>query len=178
MSGHNKFSKIKHKKAATDGQKSKIFGKYSKLITMEAKKANGNVESPGLKAVIARARTENMTNDTIDKAIKKATEAGNAVMEEITYEAYGPGGTALMIEVLTDNKNRAAAEVRHILSKTGGLELAATGSASWAFSRNDEREWIPNSTVPIEEKDGEKLEKLIEALEDNEDIQGVYTNAE
>ena len=178
MAGHNKFSKIKHKKAATDAQKSKIFGKYSKLITMEAKKANGNVESPGLKAVIARAKAENMTNDTIEKAIKKATDSDAAAMEQITYEAYGPGGTALIIEVLTDNKNRAAAEVRHILPNTAGLELAAPGSAAWAFSRNENQEWEPNSTIPVDEKDAEKLEKIIEALTDNEDVQDVYTNAE
>lgn len=177
MAGHNKWSKIKHKKAATDAQKSKIFGKYSKLITVEAKKANGDVNSPALKAVIDRAKAENMTNETIEKALKKATDTDAAAMEQITYEAYGPGGTALIIEVLTDNKNRAAAEVRHILSKTAGLELAAPGSATWAFTRENQ-DWNPNSTIPIDEKDGEKLEKIIEALEDNDDVQNVYTNAE
>lgn len=177
MSGHNKWSKIKHKKAATDGQKSKIFGKYARLITVEAKKCNGDVNSPGLRTVIEKAKSENMPNDNIDRAVKKATETGGAEMLEVVYEAYGPGGCAIIIEGLTENKNKAAAEVRHILSKNG-LELAATGSASWAFTKNEDREWIPSTTIPLDEKDGERLGNIIEALEENDEVQAVYTNAD
>ncbi len=97
MSGHNKFSKIKHLKAKNDAQKSKLYGKFVRLISVEAKKANGNLSSPGLAAAIEKARKENMPNDTIDRAIKKASDT-SAVMETIVYEAYGPGGAAILIE--------------------------------------------------------------------------------
>ncbi len=175
MSGHNKYSKIKHLKAKTDAQKSKVFTKFGRLITVEAKKAGGNVNSPGLKAVIERAREANMPNDTIERAVKKATDA-SAVMEAITYESYGPGGSAIIIEVLTDNRNRAAQEIKALLSRHGH-ELAVMGSAAWAFTKNHEG-WTPSTTVAISEEDGKKLEELIEELEENDDVQGVFTNAE
>jgi YebC/PmpR family DNA-binding regulatory protein len=175
MSGHNKWSKIKHKKGAEDARKSKIFSKYVKMITSESKKANGDVNSPGLATVIEAAKKENMPKDTIDRAVKKGTDAGTMAMEAVTYEAYGPGGTAIIIEGLTDNKNRAAAEVRHILSKNG-LELAAPGAASWAFTK-DGQEWIASQPVDLSETDGEKLGKLIDALEESEEVDSVFTNA-
>lgn len=174
MSGHNKWSKIKHKKAAGDAAKSKVFGKYARLIAVEAKKAGGNLESPGLKAVIEKAKKDNMPSGNIDRAIKKATEQGGASTEEVVYETYGPGGVALVIFGLTDNRNKAAAEIKHILSKNG-FELAAPGSALWAFTRS-ENEWVPNTTTPISEDDGEKLQKLIEELEDNDEVQEVFSN--
>ena len=176
MSGHNKWSKIKRQKASTDGQKSKIFGKYARLITTEAKKSGA--DSPTVRAIVEKARKENMPNDNIDRAIKKATETGGVDMVEVVYEAYGPGGCALIIEGLTENRNKAAQEVRHILSKNGGYELAATGSASWAFTKNTERELVPTMTVPLSDADGELLSTLIDALEDNDEVQAVYTNAE
>lgn len=175
MAGHNKFSKIKHKKAANDAAKSKVFSKFNRLITMEARAANGNLESPGLKAAIERAKAANMPNDNIDRAIKKAIEGSGEVMEAVAYEAYGPGGSALIISGVTDNKNRTAAEIRHTLSKYD-IELAATGSASWAFEHKD-GEYVPQQTTPLSEKDKEKLETLIEALEESDDVQQVYTNA-
>ena len=134
MSGHNKFSKIKRLKAKTDAQKSAVFTKFAKLLQMEAKKANGNVTSPGLKAAIERAKAADMPNDNIERSIKKAIGAGAEQMEEVTYEAYGPGGVAIIIEGLTSNKNRAAAEIKHILS-LNDTSLASSGSASWAFER-------------------------------------------
>jgi len=176
MAGHNKFSKIKHKKAATDAKKSKIFSKFNRLIAMEAKKANGNVESPGLKTAIERAKAANMPNDNIERAIKKAVEGTDAPMEVVAYEAYGPGGVAVIITGLTDNKNRTAAEIRYILS-SNNMELAATGSASWAFEQKY-GDFVANTTTPISDGDKEKLEKLTEDLEDNDDVQNVYTNAE
>jgi len=114
MSGHNKWSKIKHQKEKTDAQKSKIFGKMVRLITMEAKKAGGNVNSPGLKAAIERAKEANVPNDNIERAVKKFSEGG-ATMESISYESYGPGGCAMIIEALTDNRNKTAQEIKFIL---------------------------------------------------------------
>jgi len=176
MSGHNKFSKIKHQKAKTDAQKSKIFTKMVKLISTEAKKAKGNLQSPGLANAIARAKKENTPNDTIDRAVKKASNDNSAAMDNITYESYGPGGVAVIIEALTDNRNKAAQEIKHILSQHGA-ELAAPGSASWAFSKTHEG-WVPQTTIPLDEEGIAILEKLVEALEENDEVQDVYTNAE
>ncbi|MDB5259681.1 MAG: YebC/PmpR family DNA-binding regulatory protein [Candidatus Taylorbacteria bacterium] len=176
MSGHNKYSKIKHQKAKTDAQKSKIFTKMVKLISAEAKKAKGNLRSPGLMNAIEKAKKENVPNDTIDRAVKKATADNSAEMEDVTYETYGPGGVAIIIEALTDNRNKAAQEVKHILSMHGS-ELAAQGSAAWAFTKNHEG-WVATSTTPLEDADIELLEKLVEALEENDEVQGVFTNAE
>ena len=174
MSGHNKWSKIKHKKAATDGQKSKIFSKLVRFITVEAKKANGDINSPGLRLAIEKARKENMPNDNIDRAIKKATEPG-AAMEAGMYEGYGPGGAGIIVETLTDSKNRAAQEIKHIFSKNNGA-LGAMGSVAWAFQKQDS-EWIPTTTVELSDEDIEKLSNLVEELEDNDEVQNVYTNA-
>ena len=176
MSGHNKFSKIKHLKAKNDAQKSKAFGKYVRLITVEAKKAGGNISSPGLVAAIEKARKENMPNDTIDRAVKKAVTDNSAAMEVIIYESYGPGGVAILIEALTDNRNKAAQEIKHILS-LNELELASPGSASWAFKKTHEG-WEPTSTMDLEDGDIEKLTAVVEALENNEEVQTVYTNAD
>lgn len=182
MSGHNKWSKIKRKKGASDAQKSKIFGKLVRYITVEAKKAGGNLQSPGLKAAIEKAKESNMPNDTIDRAVKKAATDNSAQMENITYESYGPGGCALVIETLTDNRNKAAQEVKAILSRNG-FSLAAMGAATWAFKKDllaqaGNGEWIPTTTVEISEADGQVLERLIEELEENDEVQDVYTNAE
>jgi transcriptional/translational regulatory protein YebC/TACO1 len=97
-------------------------------------------------------------------------------MEQITYEAYGPGGCAIIIEALTENRNKAAQEIKHILSKND-CELAVPGAASWAFERKI-NEWIPKNTIPINEKDGGKLQTLVEELEENDEVQEVFTNAE
>lgn len=176
MAGHNKWSKIKHKKAATDAQKSKVFGKLARLIAVESKLAGGDVNSPGLRAAIEKAKKENMPSDNIDRAVKKGAGGDALQMEAVLYEAYGPGGCALIVEGLTDNKNRSSAEIKHILSKNG-LALAGQGSASWAFEKTN-GEWEPKTMAPISDEDKEKLEKIIEELEENDDIQDVYTNAE
>ncbi len=176
MSGHNKFSKIKRLKAKTDAQKSAVFTKMAKMLQMEAKKAGGNITSPGLKAAIEKARAADMPNDNIERAIKKATGAGEKDMESVVYEAYGPAGVAVIIDALTSNRNKAAAEIKHILS-LNDTSLASSGSASWAFEKTPEG-WIPKTMVAVPEEDVPKLEKLIEDLENNEDVQEVYTNAE
>src|SRR3989344_847513 len=183
MSGHNKWSQIKLKKGKTDAKKSQVFSKYAKLIANEARaarstssgRANVNRDAPMLRAAIERARKENMPSDNIERAIKKATEGGGA-LEVIMYEGYGPGGVALLIEVLTDNKNRSAGEIKHLLAENGG-NLASPGAAVWAFEKTPEG-WKATTTVSLEDADIEKLDTLVEALEGNEDVQEVVTNAE
>ena len=174
MSGHNKWSKVKHKKAVTDAKKSKEFGRLVQQLKIEAKKANGNVESSGLRAVIDQAKSANMPKENIDRAIANATGSGAASLEEVTYEAYGPGGTAIIIETTTDNRNRTAAEIKHLLSKQG-LELANPGSATWAFTKND-GVWEATQKVELAEEDGNKLSTVIGSLEEQEDVEGVFTN--
>lgn len=176
MSGHNKWSKIKHKKATSDAKKSKVYSKLVKLIQVESKVAKGDISSSSLRAAIDKAKAENMPKDTIDRAIKKGASSDSVTIEHVVYEAYGPGGCAIIIEGLTDNKNRIAAEIKHTLSKNG-LSLVAPGSASWAFEKTSEG-WTAKTPSPISEEDGVKLEKLFEELEENDDVQEVYTNAE
>ena len=177
MSGHNKWSKIKNKKAATDAQKSRIFGKLVRFVAVESKKAKGDVNSPGLRAAIEKAKEANVPSDNIERAVKKGQGGESGEMEQIIYEAYGPGGCALMIEALTENRNKAAQEIKHILSENG-FELATPGSAIWAFEKQIGSGWLPKNTISISEKDGEKLNTLIEELEENDEIQEVFTNAE
>ena len=174
MSGHNKWSQIKEKKGATDAQRSRVFTKLVKLIRVEARLAKGDLNSPSLKGAIERARRENMPKDNIERAIKSATEAG--ADEKVIYEAYGPGGCAIIIEGLTDSKNRTSAEIKHLLSKNG-YELANPGSAMWAFAKSAEG-YTPTTTVPLSPEHGAKLSELVDALEEHDDVQNVYTNAE
>lgn len=175
MSGHNKWSKIKRQKEKTDAQKSKLYGKMVRMISVEAKKAQGNTASPGLRAAIEKAREANVPSDNIERAVKKASESGES-LESITYEAYGPGGCAIIIEALTSNRNKAAQEIKFILSNHG-LSLAGIGSAAWAFEKTHEG-WIPQNTVALSEEDGEKLSELLDELEENDEVQEVFTNAE
>ena len=178
MSGHNKWAQIKHKKAITDSKKSKIFSKLVRFIAVEAKLSDGK-DSPGLRAAIEKAKKVNMSKDIIEKAVKKAGEP-SAKMESITYEAYGPGGVGIMIETLTDSKNRTAQDIKHILSKNG-FALAGIGSVTWAFKKEISPEgliWKPINTTALSDEDLELLDKLVEDLEENDDVQDVYTNAE
>jgi YebC/PmpR family DNA-binding regulatory protein len=175
MAGHNKWSKIKNRKAVTDAQKSKVFGKYARLISVESKKVGGDVNSPSLKAVIDRARAENMPSDNIDRAVKKGAGGDTGSLEQIIYESYGPGGCALLIEALTDSRNRSAQEIKHALSENG-YELANPGSAMWAFNKTNEG-FESTSPIDLSEDDKEKLSKLIEDLDNLDDVQDIYTNA-
>ena len=177
MSGHNKWSKIKNKKAVTDAYKARVFTKLVRFITVESKKSKGDANSPGLRAAIEKAKAENVPSDNIERAIKKGIGGEGGEMEQITYEAYGPGGCALIIEAVTQNRNKAAQEIKHILTKNG-YELAVPGSASWAFTKKVEGSWNPNMNIQISEEDGTKLNTLIEELEENDEVQEVYTNAE
>ncbi|MDD5050598.1 MAG: YebC/PmpR family DNA-binding transcriptional regulator [Candidatus Pacebacteria bacterium] len=176
MSGHNKWSQIKRQKGVSDAKKSKMFSKFGRLLVIEAKKAGGNLSSPSLKAVIDRAKAANMPNDTIDRALKKASTDKSAAMDSITYESYGPGGCAIIIEALTDNRNKAAQEIKFILSKYGA-SLAGIGAATWAFKKVGTG-WEAQTTVPLEDADIATLEKLVDELEENDEVQEVFTNAE
>jgi YebC/PmpR family DNA-binding regulatory protein len=136
MSGHSKWATIRHKKGAQDAKRGKIFTKLIKEITVAARMGGGDLESnPRLRQAVIKAKSENMPKDNIDRAIKKGTgELEGVDYVEMTYEGYGPGGVAIMVEALTDNKNRTAADVRSIFSKHGG-NLGENGSVSYLFSR-------------------------------------------
>lgn len=175
MSGHNKWSQIKRAKEVTDGAKSKVFGKFARLIALETKKAGGNPNSPGVRAVVDRAKAENMPKENIERAIAKGSGADAASLESIVYETYGPGGVAILIDTLTDNRNRTAQEMKHLLSKNG-CELAAPGSAAWAFSKNPDGSYTPTSTIGVSDTDGDALMEILSQIDDNDDVQEVYTN--
>src|SRR5512136_561882 len=136
MSGHSKWSKVKHFKGAIDAKRGKIFSKLAKEITIAAKLAGGDPGmNPRLRMVLLKCRAANMPSDNIERAIKKGIGGGEGTtFEELTYEVYGPSGVAMLVEVSTDNRNRAAAEVRNILSKNGG-SMATAGSVSRLFHR-------------------------------------------
>jgi len=177
MSGHNKWSQIKRAKEVTDGAKSKVFGKFARLIALETKKAGGNPNSPGVRAVIERAKAENMPKENIERAIAKGSGAGAETLESVVYETYGPGGIAILIDALTDNRNRTAQEMKHLLSKNG-CELAAPGSAAWAFTKSADGSYTPSSTIAVSGADEEQLMAILSQLDDQEDVQELYTNAE
>ncbi|MAZ40661.1 YebC/PmpR family DNA-binding transcriptional regulator [bacterium] len=176
MAGHNKFSKIKHKKAATDAKKSKIFSTHVKNITIALKEAGGDASSPSVRSAIERAQADSMPKQNIERTIERASGKNAQALEQVTYEAYGPGGVALIIEGFTDNKNRASQEVKHALSSFG-LSLAAQGAASWAFEKSG-NEWVPQTKTPLGDDDKEKLAKVIEKLEEKEDVDTVFSNEE
>lgn len=238
MAGHSKWAQIKRKKAVTDQRRAAAWGKIIREITVAAKMGGGDPNAnPRLRLAVDNARSANMPNENIERAIKKGTGDLEGVdYQENTYEAYGPGGVALYIETLTDNVNRTVAEVRHVLNKNGG-NLGTDGSVAWMFdyrgrivfdgtrypeatlleaaleagaqdmeAEEDELtiytdpgdfhqvqdalrqrglQWeeaelamVPKSLVRVEGKDAEKLLKLLEALEDSDDVQKVYTNAD
>ena len=238
MSGHSKWSSIKHKKGATDAKRGKIFTKLIKEITVVARAGGGDPDAnPRLRAAIAAAKNENMPKENIERAIKKGTgELEGVNYEESTYEGYGPGGAAVFIESVTDNKNRAVADIRHIFSKHGG-NLGENGCVAWMFDKKgyiaiekkvvdedslmetsieagaeDVREdngsfeiitepddfesvktaidkaaipyldaeitMLPQSTTNLEGKQALQMVKLMEALDDCDDVQKVYTNAD
>jgi YebC/PmpR family DNA-binding regulatory protein len=175
MSGHNKWAQIKHKKAATDAVKGKVWGKLSRRITVESRIASGDVTSPTLRTMIEKARATNMPKENIDRAVAKGISADAGSLESITYETYGPGGAAIMIEALTDSRNRTAQEIKHLLSKNG-LALASPGSAAWAFEKTTDG-YTPKTTVPLSESDNEALMKVLEEIDNHDDVEDVYTNA-
>jgi len=238
MSGHSKWSSIKHKKAATDAKRGKIFTKLIKEITVAARMGGRDMDAnPRLRAAVMAAKGENMPKDNIERAIKKGTgELEGLSYEESIYEGYGPGGAAVLIESLSDNRNRTVADIRHIFSKAGG-SMGESGCVAWMFAkkgyiavesqaveeealmeaaleagaediRQDDSTFevitapedfeavkeaidaalipytvaevtvLPKSTAFLKGKDAEQMVKLMDALEDCDDVQKVYTNAD
>ena len=156
MSGHSKWSTIKRKKGAADAKRGALFGKLSKAITIAAREGGGDAEmNPALALAVQKAKDGNMPNDNIQRAIDKGTGAGAdaAAIERITYEGYAPGGVAVLVEVLTDNRNRAASDVRYVFSKNGG-KLGTSGSVSYLFERKGV------ILVPIDAVDEDELMEL------------------
>lgn len=177
MSGHNKWAQIKHRKAATDAVKSREFAKHARAIAVESKKAGGSVTAPGLASAIARAKAINMPKDNIDRAVAKGISKDAGSLEQVTYEAYGPAGVALIVDALTDNKNRTTQEVKHLLAKNG-VELSPPGAAAWAFKREPDGTYMPNEPLmDLGGSDEDKLGAILEALDEHEDVQRAFTNA-
>ncbi len=177
MSGHSKWSQIKRQKGVTDGAKSKTFARFSKLISQESKKAGGAVTAPGLATAIARAKAVNMPKDSIDRAIAKGVSKDATDLIPVVYEWYGPGGTAIIIDALTDNTNRITQEMKHLITKNG-FELGAQGSAAWAFKKSPDGSFFPNEPLmDLSEEDEEALGKIFDQIEENDDVQRVFTNA-
>lgn len=176
MAGHNKWSQIKHKKAVTDARRSREFGKLAKLISSEAKKLNGAAESPGLRTAIERARAINMPKENIERAVEKGRSGGGEALEHILYETYGPGGSAILIRAVTDNRNRTGQEFRFLLSELG-YALATPGSASWAFTKNSDGSFTASTTITLSPEDEAALTMLLETLDEHDDVDEVFTNA-
>ena len=237
MAGHSQFKNIMHRKGRQDAQKSKLFGKLAREITVSAKMGLPDPDmNARLRAAIIAARAENMPKDNIDRAIKKAQGNDGEAYEQIRYEGYGPGGIAVIVEVLTDNRNRTAGEVRSAFTKSGG-NLAETGAVSFMFDhvgvieydakvasgeamfeaaleagaddvvssdngheiyaaqdrfgsvakaleakfgepRKATLVWRPQNTVAVDDEQGEKVIKLIDNLNEHDDVQNVYANFE
>jgi YebC/PmpR family DNA-binding regulatory protein len=236
MSGHSKWSSIKHKKAARDAKRGKVFTKLIKEITIAARLGGGDINAnPRLRTAIAAAKAQSMPNDNIDRAIKKGTgELGGGHLEQVAYEGYGPGGVALIVDVLTDNRNRTVSEIRFLMSKHGG-SLGEAGCVAWMFKKrgvinvdrsaadedrlmelaleagaddlitdadsfqvisppesfsavreaiekagtaiaNAELTMVPENTVKVAGRQAEQVLKLLEELEDHDDVQSVSAN--
>jgi YebC/PmpR family DNA-binding regulatory protein len=178
MAGHSKWAQIKRQKAVTDAAKSRTFSKFAREITLESKKAAGNLSSPSLVAVIARAKAANMPKDNIDRAVAKGASKDAGELEQVAYEFYGPGGVAVIIVAVTDSRNRTTQEIKHLLSKNG-YELGTPGSASWAFTKSPDGRYAANSPLmTVSGDDEEKLSSLLTLLDEQDDVQEVFTNAE
>lgn len=177
MSGHNKWSQIQRQKGATDEAKSRAFSKFSRLITIEIKKANGDITSPSVVSTINRAKAINMPKDSIERAIAKGSSKDAGDLDQVTYEFYGPGGCAVIVSALTDNRNRTTQEIKHLLSKNG-YELGTPGSALWAFTRAGDGTMTPNEPlVEIAGDDEEKLNQILTLLDEHDDVQEIWSNA-
>jgi YebC/PmpR family DNA-binding regulatory protein len=178
MSGHSKWHSIKHKKGATDAKRGKLFTKFIKEITVAARTGGGDPDANArLRKAILDAKAGNMPNDTIDRAIRRGTGAEEGVnYEEITYEGYGPGGVALLIEAVTDNRNRTVAEIRHMFSKNGG-NLGEAGSVGWLFEKKGYIV-VEKTAKPEEELFDIAIEAGADDLRDDEDNFEIITSPE
>ena len=174
MSGHSRWSKIKRKKEGTDQKKGQLFSKLSKSIAVAARSGGDPEMNSTLRLELDRAKAAGMAQDTIKRAIKKSTgeDKEGALIEEITYEAYGPGGVAILIKAATDNRNRTSSNIKHLLAKFGG-KLGGQGSVNYIFPNSE-----ATFTVDLDKNQKSKLEQLIETLENDEDVIAVQTNAQ
>ena len=173
MSGHSKWSQIKHKKGNTDAKRSKLFSQLSRAITLAAREKGADPSlNPSLRAAIEKAQQVNMPKDTIERAVTKAA-TNEDQLSRVLYEAYGPGGVAIIVEGITDNNNRTFAEIRKILECHEAK--MAPGGAVWAFEKEGDR-WKPTTTIPANEILNKKIEELTEALQEHDDVQEVYAN--
>ncbi len=180
MSGHNKWSKIKHKKGAEDAKKSKVFSMLARTIAIESKAAKGDMGSPRLRTIIEKARKNNMPKENIDRAVAKGAGAGGEAYEHVRYEGFGPGGVAIVVEGITDNPNRTSQEIKRVFGDAG-FSMGTPGSAIWAFTHkineDDNMVWESTTAINLSDKDGEKLAGFIEKLKNHGDVESVFTNA-
>lgn len=178
MSGHNKWSTIKHKKGAADAKRGKLFSKLIKEITVAARIGGGDIEGNArLRAAVSTAKAANMPKDNIDRAIKKGTGGlGGAIFEETTYEGYGPSGVAILVKVLTDNKNRAVADIRHLFAKYNG-NLGETGCVGWMFDKKGYAT-VEKGTVDEETLYDVALEIGVEDISDSGEVYEITTSPE
>jgi len=178
MSGHSKWHSIKHKKGATDAKRGKLFTKFIKEITVAARTGGGDPDANArLRKAILDAKAGNMPNDTIDRAVRRGTGAEEGVTyDEITYEGYGPGGVAMLIEAMTDNRNRTVAEIRHIFSKNGG-NLGESGSVGWLFEKKGYIV-VDKAAKPEEELFDIAIEAGADDVRDDEDNVEIITSPE
>ncbi|OGF62316.1 hypothetical protein A2926_04385 [Candidatus Giovannonibacteria bacterium RIFCSPLOWO2_01_FULL_44_40] len=177
MSGHSKWAQIKYKKGAADAKRGKLFSKISRLITIAARELGGDPKTNSkLAAAIAEAKNANMPSDNIDRAIKNASAKESAELKEVVYEAYGPGGSAIIITAVTDNTNRTTNEIKHLLSEHDA-KLGEQGSAMWTFDKEGQN-FIAKYPVNLSESDSRKFDALLSSLDDHDDVQEVYSNAE
>jgi YebC/PmpR family DNA-binding regulatory protein len=182
MAGHSKWSQIKHKKALTDAKKARVFSKLIAMITIAAREKGRDPSSnPKLRLAIEKARAMNLPQENISRAIKRGTgELSGTAIEETLYEGYGPAGVAILVETLTDNKNRTLGELRQIFSEHQG-KLGESGSAQWMFERvvkESALEYIAKSPVEIQDPDTiRKLQAFFEALDEHPDVKEIYSNA-
>ncbi|PJA84290.1 MAG: YebC/PmpR family DNA-binding transcriptional regulator [Candidatus Nealsonbacteria bacterium CG_4_9_14_3_um_filter_37_13] len=181
MSGHSHARTIKHQKELTDKKRGQIFSKLARLISVAVKEGGPNPEiNSKLRLAIEMARSTNMPRGNIDRAIKRgAGEIAAEKLEEVLFEAYGPGGIAIIIEGITDNKNRALGEIKQALNQNGG-KLVSEGAVKWMFERKIKEpgslEWVPKQEIEVDEKTKETCQKLFEALDELDSVQEIYSN--
>lgn len=176
MAGHSHWAGIKRKKEVTDQKRGKVFSKLALAITAAARQESDPAFNPRLRSAIEKAREAQMPADVIERAISKGSSAEG--LEELVFEAYGPGGAALLLEITTDNRNRSVQQIKTLLSQHHG-KWAEAGSVRWGFEPPNavHTNWQPQFPLTLSSTDAQLLAGLVEALEDHDDVQAVWTNA-
>lgn len=171
MSGHSKWSQIKHKKGITDQKKGQVFSKLAKKISIAARIGADPATNYKLQATVDEARSLNMPKENIERAIKRSSDKDATALDTLIIQAMGPSGIAVVIEAITDNKNRTINEIKHILTEHE-VKMVPENSLNWMFSQD----WEPNTPIEVMPEVQQKLEKLFEALDDNDDVENISTN--